>query len=1213
MTRRKVAGNACDARMLRSKRVIYSWVSLVVASLLVGLPGVRLTLLNTLAESRAADSLQALAPGNSIARELASAEIHSYQIILNAGQYLHITIEQHGISVGLTLQSPTGQTPLQLDCRADGPTPLSLIAETSGAYKLEVRSLEEDGTRGRYDLKVEGTRAATDRDKSRVMAEKTVAEADRQLKEERAESSRLAISRFKDSLPLWRAAGDVKEEVRTLKRIGDAYQPLGEYKNALASYNQALALNRNLKDRAGESATLNEMSYAHIQLGETPRALNFCTRALKLSQATGNRSGQAEAINNIAEVHYWSGRRQQALVFYRQALSLWTGLADRKGQAQSYTYLGFTYSDLGQMNEALGFYQQALALWERIHDRHGQAITLTALGRLYSRMGESQKALDFFEKAAPLMHEIGDPLEEGRVFNGMAYVYNGLGEKQRALEYYDRGLALFRAAHNRNGEAMTLGDAGAVYYSLGDYQKALEYHQQALAIFKATGYRRLEIFELKEIGRIYDARGDKEKALENYSLARDFYQKEKDLRGATDTLNLMGRIYEGWGQKEKSLNYYRHALAPSRKAEYRFGEAQTLDNIARVERDLHHLAAARKWIEESISVIESLRTKVVSEDLRATYFASAHQSYELYIDVLMQLRKERPADEGLDALAFDVSERARARSLLETLCGGQIDIQGVDRALLERERSLQGQLNAKTERRMQLLTGQHNDAEAAQLAKEIEGIINEYDSVKSQIKAQSPHYAALMQPEPLKLNEVQQQVLDDKSLLLEYSLGDERSYLWTVTKNEVTGYELPPRAEIESAAHDLYESLVARQPLKGESFEQHQERIARADAQYWQQAESLSRMVLGPVAERLEEKRLLIVPDGALQYIPFDALTIPDSSEQASSQKNEGTAGPLPLILKHEIVNQPSASALALMRSETKRREPRTKEVAVLADPVFGSDDPRVSASGKPSDAAQEIKAPAELTRSLRDIGVTDEKGGIQRLLASRQEAETIMALVPRGAGLKALGFDASKQTLLGADLSQYKIIHLATHAILDNENPESSGIVLSRVDRNGKPQDGILGLYDIYNLHLPVDLVVLSACQTGLGKEIKGEGLVGLTRGFMYAGASSVMASLWKVDDDATAELMGYFYESLLKEGSPPAAALRNAQIKMWQQKQWRAPYFWAAFVLQGEYQAKPAAPRPQQSLQLSAYKVAAPLLLPLTMFVVCAWLIRRRRVVGN
>lgn len=353
-------------------------------------------------------------------------------------------------------------------------------------------------------------------------------------------------------------------------------------------------------------------------------------------------------------------------------------------------------------------------------------------------------------------------------------------------------------------------------------------------------------------------------------------------------------------------------------------------------------------------------------------------------------------------------------------------------------------------------------------------------------------------------------------------------------------------------------------------------------------------MLLAPVAAKLGAKRLLIVADGALQYIPFAALPEPVGSRQsvvsrqpsavdskeAVSRKKKPSNEPQttdygrPLIVDHEIVNLPSASTLAVLRRETIGRNTPLKTLAVLADPVFSLDDARIKrhapkADGKaaPRRSARTRGVERQLEKSALESGVTNFSLRIPRLIGTRVEAAGILELVPEAQRKQALDFAANRATATSAELGRYAMIHFATHGILNSVHPELSGIVLSLVDEQGQAQDGFLRLHEIYNLRLPVALVVLSACQTGLGKQIRGEGLIGLTRGFMYAGAPRVVASLWKVDDEATAELMKRFYQGIVVEGLRPAAALRAAQVEMWKQPRFAEPYYWAAFMLQGEW----------------------------------------------
>ena len=312
----------------------------------------------------------------------------------------------------------------------------------------------------------------------------------------------------------------------------------------------------------------------------------------------------------------------------------------------------------------------------------------------------------------------------------------------------------------------------------------------------------------------------------------------------------------------------------------------------------------------------------------------------------------------------------------------------------------------------------------------------------------------------------------------------------------------------------------------------------------------LSQILLAPVAEQLGNKRLLIVSDGALQYIPFSALPLPETSGEDI----------VPLLANNEIVNLPSATTLGIIRQEQTTRKTAPKAIAILADPVFSSDDERVKSSKQQIDSSLQQQL---LDRSARetDIGVW------RRLPGTRTEAEAIMALVPDAEQMHGFDFAANREMITNPQLSDYRIIHLATHGLLNSTNPELSGVVLSLFDKQGNSQNGFLRLHDVFNLNLPAELVVLSACQTGLGQEIKGEGLVGLTRGFMYAGSPRVLVSLWNVSDEATAEMMSRFYRKMLQEDLSATAALRAAQLEMQQETQWNAPYYWAAFTLQGEW----------------------------------------------
>jgi CHAT domain-containing protein len=967
-----------------------------------------------------------------------------------------------------------------------------------------------------------------------------------------------------------------------LREAGDLYFIFSDYQQALAYYNRSLEIIKGTGHQVEELKTLNSIGYAYIYLSENQKALRYATRVSKESKRLPPSVGdptryslEARAINSIGEIYYAFGDLKGSLKMFTQALDLWGMAQERRGMALAHLNLGYSYTDTGNLQEATGHYHQALALWQEIGDRRGEALTSTALGSVHSYLGDKQLALDSHMGAIALFRLMGNYQGEAAAINGVAQAYEDLSDYPKALENYKQALDLYRMIGNLDFVALNKYYIGRVYFSMSEGAQARTFYQQALELSRRVGDRQIEAHILKGLGILDSSEGNNTGALRQFLKVLNLHDRVGDRKGKAYALNSIGHLYYTTGARQQALSYFRQALPLIRATEDRRGEALTLYNIARVERDDGNLNGALSHIKESIAIIEASRAKVDSKDLRTSYFAQAHQHYELYIDLLMQLDRQQPAS-GYSAEAFLASERARARSLLDMLTEGNLDLgAGSNDGLLKLERELAQLLNAKTEYRTRLLSDHQMQAEANQVAEDIRTLAREYEAVRDRIREQNPRYAAITQPARLSVQEIQSELRAGDTLLLEFSLGDERSYLWAVSPDSVEGYELPGRAIIESAADHVYALLAARRSaVQGQASERGKLNEA-SESDYQREAAALSWTLLGPVAAQLGAKRLLIVTDGMLHYIPFEALPVPkppagpDQRPTFNAQDNEAQL----LIDDHEIVALPSASILAAIRREKVRPPappaPAAKTVAVLADPVFDKDDPRVqqaSTSAESPPPSQKVED-SYLQRALRTFDGDGAPSNIPRLPASLKEAKAIMAVTPRSEGTMAVGFEASRARIMSEELKNYRIIHFATHGILDSEHPEMSGLILSMVDREGHAQDGYLRLHDIYGLDVRADLVVLSACRTGLGRSVQGEGLIGLTRGFMYAGSKSVVASLWKVDDEATAELMKNFYTYMLRDGLTPAAALRAAQQAIRATGRWRSPYFWAGFVLHGEY----------------------------------------------
>jgi len=1031
-------------------------------------------------------------------------------------------------------------------------------------------------------------------DTNHVVADSSFDEAERLCSEQTKDSNLKAIAKYKEASEGWRNDKLHEKAAGALRKAGELYQVLGDSQSALIYYKESLALSKLAKSVLEEARVRNDLGYLQFIAGSTVEAQRNCLAALKIGESLGDKSLIAQARSNIGETYYNFGDLSKAIAYQEQALSLWRELNNARGQSQSLVALGYYYANLADPQKAVELFDRAFELSRGIHDVRGEALALIAKSFLKVKVAEPQEALNALAEARSLVEQFGDRTSLATVVGRMGHIYFGLGEKEKALEYFSEASRLFELGDEKWGAAEGRMGLGRIHHVLGEEQVALKYLNQAVESFRGLSMPRLEAQALRDIGLVYSAMNEDQKALEALQRSLRLLKPGQDQQHEAFSLNSIGNSYEKLNDYNKAFDYYQRALPLSREASDQGAEIFTLHNLAHVERARGNLDAARQRIEASIALTESLRAKVISQDLRASYFATVRQNYELYIDILMLLHKRQPS-EGLDAKAFDVSERARARSLLEILQESRASIrEGVDPSLLAREKALNDSLNLKAERQMKLLA-QNDKSEAERVGQEINSLATEYAAVRDQIKATSPRYAALTLPQPLKVSEVQKRLLDEDSVLLEYALGDDRSYVWVVTHKGLSAYELPSRKEIEDSARSLYSKIVAHQMVPGESVQQFSERREKAAQSMGADTAQLSKLVLSPLAGQLGNKRLLIIADGALQYIPFTALDDPDSDKNS----------PQPLVRTHEIVNEPSASSLAVLLQEAKQRKAASNSVAILADPVFEVDDPRVTHASHEStpESAESLR----VKQALRDVGISADGVQIPRLLASSEEADSIMDSAPWGTGLKAVGFGANRQRVLGPELANYRVVHFATHGLINNEHPELSGIVLSLFDKDGRSQDGFLRLHDIYNLHLPADLVVLSACSTGLGKDVRGEGLISLTRGFMYAGASGVVASLWKVDDQATAHLMKLFYEGMFQKGLTPVAALREAQLEMSQQKPWQSPFYWAGFVIQGRYDEQV---KGSQFSYHTPKRIAVLVLLVVAVILVAILIIRRRRL---
>jgi CHAT domain-containing protein/tetratricopeptide (TPR) repeat protein len=1086
---------------------------------------------------------KSLGAGKVVEARLADGESHEYTFTLAAGEYARVLVDQRSVKLTVSVIGVGGEEIFSTDSEAIGETESAeIVAEASGSFRVRLKPSELHPPAGEYAITLKTVEPATERHRKCVVAAGEFARAMTAYMQGTREGMLKALEQLGNALAGWRAAQDRIAESRALVAIAVIQAEAGNEEKAMEYAAQALTAAQDTGDRLVEARALDALGQVQYYFGDKRTAIGYYEQALPLMRAAADRAAEGSTLSNLAVAYSRIGEKRRALSLLEEAMRIFRQLQDRPMIAEVAGNIGATYERLAEYQKALESDQYDLALKQELGDHANEAIAWNNIATAYTGLAAYQKALDAYNAALEINRSGGNDRSVAINLNNIAWVYDQLADHQRALTFYQQSLNIFRKIGDRTAAATTLNNIAENYADLGEYRKAVELQLEALPLRSAAGDADGEANSLTNLGKAYAKLGERVKARDHFEQALVKHRTSGNRHMMARTLRSLGELDSETGDYEHAQQDLGEALVTSRAIHDPNGEAAALADLAKLESNSGNLNEAHRRADEAMAVLESLRLAVASPKLRASFFASARDLQELTIQVLMRLNTERPG-EGFDSVALRASERGRARSLLEMLGEGSAEIRrGVDPALLSRERELEQLISGKADLQLSLLGSKHTEADAEAVAKELDTLTAQLDQVQSQIRESSPQYAALTHPAPLDLKEIQTKVLDPDTVLLEYALGTDQSFLWAATPSSLHVFELPPRREIETVAKRTYELLTARnQNTAKDTPAARAARVQQADLGYRTAAQGASRMLLGPVASLIRDKRLLIVGEGVLQSLPLGALPDPNALS-------------VPIAVNHEVVMAPSASLVTVLRQETAGRNPAEKALAVLADPVFSAKDPRLS---------QESKVGAASTTGPADVTA----GEFLRLRFSRTEAEGIARLAPNGSALKALDFEASRDTVLKGDIGRYRILHFATHSILNSAHPELSGVVLSLVDRSGHPQNGFLRLYDIYNLRLASDLVVLSACRTALGGEIQGEGLIGLTRGFLYAGAPRVVATLWEIDDRGTAEMMKRFYEGMLARGERPAAALRAAQIAMWKTKGWDAPYYWAAFTLVGEW----------------------------------------------
>ena len=924
---------------------------------------------------------------------------------------------------------------------------------------------------------------------------------------------------------------------------------LEKYKSAAAAFS---ATNQSTLRR---SALNGEARLLMYRLSDYKAAHEAAIAATAIDTDADDLQSQGLAWKTLSSVEYFLGDYNSAIAAAEKAIALYTQTGDAYWQGILLGNLAYTYREIGDTDNALRCSDQALAIARNIHDDFGIAFNLEALATVHRTRGELEQAFELYYEALDATHKQPYPTVEAAIYSGLGDLYTELNDDRRAEDAYQKALPLAQSTQDAAGELKIVGSLGELYARQRRPQDALKILGKGYEKAKTLGLIREQSELVSAIARNEAQLGDSAKARVDFATAIDAAKKIGNRDAEAAALMDFGDFQSQQSDSAHARESYRRAstlwLAESNRAL----AATAIASLARLDFASGDLAQAHQEISDALAYFETSRASIASQDLRTSFFSSKHSYYDLAIEILMRLHRGDP-NHGYDAEAFAVAERASSRALLDAVSTPGIpNFLHAPPELVADQRENQNRLDALYERLRSLAENPPKNAtEIISVRARIEEQLRAGDTIDARIRAASGEYAAFTGASPVTPQQIAAD-LGPHAALVKYWVGANATTIWLIDSSGLHTTTLDaPLTGIQALTANWLLALQARTITNtGESLAARTQRLAAADAAEKSHALELGALLLAPLDRLHSIDRIYLAPDGPLASIPFAALraNVSTSTSHASDR----------LIAHFEIITEPSVAIQRQLIASRVTSAPSQK-IAVFADAVYTASDPRVTGAHAPAPPSAEIATDPETLRLATEAGMAN----LPRLKSSRDEATAIASLNGAQNTETNLGFDAVSQSVRSQDWSQFAAVHFGVHALMNSERPAFSGVVLSMVRPDGTPQNGVLWLSNIYLLHMPVNLVVLSGCHTANGREVPGEGLEGLSRAFFFAGARTVVGSLWSVEDRETSLLMQRFYRNLIQAKMSPAAALRRAQIETASDSATSAPFHWAGFTVQGD-----------------------------------------------
>jgi tetratricopeptide (TPR) repeat protein/CHAT domain-containing protein len=973
-----------------------------------------------------------------------------------------------------------------------------------------------------------------------------------------------ALEYYQKGLDLDRKINNLRGEATELNNIGVVHEKRNEYQKALKYLKQALKIRRDLLDRHGESTSLTNIGSVHKSLGDYQKALDFYEQALAIAREISDPHIKITNINNIGVIYLYLGKYQQALKKLEQALSMSRKIKNPLDEGTSLTNIGAVYLTIGNYPQALQYFQDALSIHRDIGNSEGEGGTLNNIGYAYLTFGNYIKALEYFKKALVIHRSIYARHGESTDLNNIGSVYQNLGQYDKALDFFNKALEVDQSIHNHRGEAIDRSNIGVVYGKREEYEKALKYFQQALAgnrkIDNQTG---IGINKLN-IGVIHNERGQYEEALKNFRQARTILHDIGNVLWEGYTLVNLGDVHMHMGQYREALSFFQDGLNILNKIQALNHIWYAQNGLALVKVHFNQFDAAIFHYEQALDNIEALRAELKEKSHKLSFMHDKFVVYDNFITLLQTLHSKYP-EKGYDRKAIEIFERKQGRVFLEEMGkSGAQHFAGVPKEISQQDRILEHQIATTRKQHIEILV-QGKDAE--QHYKRLEKLQAEQADFEKTLQTDYPAYYALKYPKPVALKTLQNDVLQENELLLVYNVRKEATDLWIIGKKKdqfqmlklnIGEKELQTKIDaFRKSPNDII------QAINEERFWEISDLAEDNLPSLRQTSYDLYRLLMPEKAKTLlkDARTLYIVPTGPLYALPFGALDTHNPAQHDT---------PYYLIQDYPIAYLSSTSLLKIIR-DTERKESNRYPFLAFADPEY----PKKNCLSKSDNAKQVIQAAC--TKTLKIAG-SENDACFKQLPETKTQAQAIAKLLksPKGSNALQLRVKASRSNVFKFNdnkrLDDYQYVLFAAHGILPNEinHIKQSAIVLSNPDT-----EGYLTMADAFALEMNADLVMLSACNTGCGEKIRGEGVRGLTRAFMYAGTPAVSVSLWSVGSSpnpkvsSSTKTLSISLFKYLQTGKPLAQALRQSKLDLMadeDMEMYQHPYFWAPFVVFGD-----------------------------------------------